>query len=131
MAISEDSNNSEIGTDKPSKEEQIVTTQEELEAFYLIKSILRESVDIGRIKYKDTVNYLGINLDGNVKKTICRLYLNSTKKSIGILDAKGKEAKTRISNLDEIYSVSQFLRDKVIYLNQDKSTDEFIQNEVL
>lgn len=131
IATSEDANNSEFGTDKPSKEEQIVTTQEELEAFYLIKSILRESVNIERIRYKDTVNYFGINLDGNVKKTICRLYLNSTKKSIGILDAEGKEAKTKIASLDEIYSLSQFLKDKVIYFTQGKSADESIQTEVI
>lgn len=131
MGTSEDANNSESEADKLSKQEQIVTTQEELEAFYLIKSILRESVDIERIRYKDTVNYFGINLDGNVKKTICRLYLNSHKKSIGILDAEGKEAKTKIANLDEIYSLSQFLKDKVIYLTQGKSADEFIPIEVI
>jgi predicted type IV restriction endonuclease len=131
IGTSEDVKNPEFGTDKLSKEEQIVTTQEELEAFYLVKSILRESVDLGRIRYKDTVNYFGINLDGNVKKTICRLYLNSTKKSIAILDAEGKEAKTKISNLDEIYSISQFLKDKVVYLTQGKSADEFIQIEVI
>jgi hypothetical protein len=38
IATSEDAHNSEFGTDKPSKEEQILTTQEELEAFYLIYS---------------------------------------------------------------------------------------------
>jgi hypothetical protein len=127
----EDTKHLESGTNNNPKEEQIITTQEELEAFYLVKYILRESVEIGRIRYKDTVNYFGINLDGNVKKTICRLYLNSTKKSIAILDAEGKEAKTKISNIDEIYSVSQFLKDKVVYLTQSKSTDESIQAQVI
>ncbi len=109
----------------------IETTQEELEAFYIVKSILRDSVDIKRIKYKDTISYFGINLDGKVTKTICRLYINSTKKSIAVLDAQGKEAKTKISNLDEIYSVSQFLKDKVISLTQSKSSDESIQAEIV
>jgi predicted type IV restriction endonuclease len=127
----ENTKNTETGTNNLPKEEQILTTQEELEAFYLVKSILRENIDIGRVKYKDTVNYFGINLDGNVKKTICRLYLNSTKKSIAVLDAQGKEAKTKISSLDEIYSVAQFLKDKVSSLTQGKSADEFIQTEVI
>lgn len=131
ITTSEDTKNIESGTNNFPKEDRVITTQEELEAFYLVKSILRESVDIGRIRYKDTVNYFGINLDGNVKKTICRLYLNSTKKSIAILDAEGKEAKTKISNLDEIYSVSQFLKDKVVYLTQGKSADESIKIEVI
>ena len=42
-----------------------------------------------------------------------------------------KEAKTKISNLDEIYSVSQFLKDKVISLTQSKSSDESIQSEIV
>lgn len=113
------------------KEEQIVTTQEELEAFYIVKSILRDSVDIKRIKYKDTISYFGINLDGKVKKTICRLYLNSPKKSIAVLDAQGKESKIKFSNLDEIYSIAQFIKDKVIFLTQGKSADESIQIEVI
>ena len=127
----DDSKNIKSETDNLPQEEQIVTTQEELEAFYIVKSILRDSVEIERIRYKDTLNYFGINLDGNVKKTICRLYLNSTKKSIAVLDATGKEAKTKISNLDEIYSVAQFLKDKVIFLTQGKSADNSIQTEVI
>jgi hypothetical protein len=113
------------------KEEQITTTQEELEAFYIVKSILRDSVDLKRIKYKDTISYFGINLDGKVTKTICRLYLNSAKKFIAVIDAEGKEAKTKIVSLDEIYSVSQFLKDKVTALIQGKAADESRQTEVI
>ncbi len=128
ITIPEDTKNLECGTNNLPREDQIVTTQEELEAFYLVKSILRESVDIRRVKYKDTVNYLGINLDDNVKKTICRLYLNSNKKSIAVLNMEGKEVKTKISTLDEIYSVTQFLRDKAISLTQSKCADEVYTN---
>jgi predicted type IV restriction endonuclease len=127
---SEDHKSPEFGTEKLLKEEQIITTQEELEAFYLIKSILRESIELERIKYKDTINYFGINLDGKVTKTICRLYLNSNKKSIVILDTQGKESKIKISNLDEIYSLAQFLKDKVISLTKSKSPNESMQIEV-
>lgn len=123
--------NTEDEPNNLSSGEQIVTTQEEMEAFYIVKSILRDSVDIQRIKYKDTISYFGINLDAKVTKTICRLYLNSPKKYIAVLDAGGKEAKTKISNLDEIYSVAQFLKDKVVYLTQGKSTDNSIQIEVI
>jgi hypothetical protein len=65
ITTSEDTKNLESGTNNLPKEDRVITTQEELEAFYLVKSILRGSVDIGRIRYKDTVNYFGINLDGN------------------------------------------------------------------
>ncbi len=114
----------EIETDPElsSSENGIVTTEEELEGFYIVKAILREVVDIRRIQYKDTKNYFGINLDGKVSKTLCRLWFNSSKKSIGILDAEGKEAKKPISSLDEIYSIAGILKDRAKYLTQNSST---------
>lgn len=94
------------------KDNEIVTTEEELEGFYVVKSILREVIDTRRIQYKDTKAYFGINLDSKVTKTICRLYFNSSKKAIGIIDAQGKEAKTNLSNIDEIYGLAAILKDK-------------------
>ncbi|MFM7790705.1 MAG: restriction endonuclease, partial [Microcystis panniformis] len=54
-------------------EDKINTTPEELEGFYIIKSILREEINTARIQFKDTRSYFGINLDGKVTKTVCRL----------------------------------------------------------
>jgi hypothetical protein len=103
-------------------EEGIVTTEEELEAFHIVKAILREVVDIGRIQHKDTRSYFGINLDGKVSKTICRLRFFPNKKSIAILDAEGKEAKKLISSLDEIYGVAGILKDRAKYLAKNETT---------
>lgn len=105
-----------------SSENEIVTTEEELEAFYIVKAILREVVNAGRVQYKDTKSYFGINLDGKVSKTICRLWLNSNKKTIAILDTEGKEAKKTISNLDEIYGLTEILKDRAKYFMQDNCT---------
>lgn len=96
----------------------IVTTEEELEAFHIIKAILREVVDIERIQYKDTKSYFGINLDGKGSKTVCRLRLFKNKKTIAILDAEGKEAKKPFSSLNEIYGVAGILKDRALYLSQ-------------
>lgn len=117
-------------TDTVSTENTIITTEEELEGFYIVKAILREVVDVGRIQYKDTKSYFGINLDGKVTNTICRLRF-STKKSIGILNAAGEEAKKELSRLDEIYGVAGILKDRVSYLTQNKYVDESTQAEVL
>lgn len=105
-----------------SDEEGIVTTEEELEAFHIVKAILREVVDIGRIQHKDTRSYFGVNLDGKVSKTICRLRFFLNKKSIAILDADGKEAKKHISSLDEIYGVAGILKDRAKYLAKNETT---------
>jgi hypothetical protein len=97
----------------------IVTTEEEMEAFYIVKSILRGVIDTTRIQHKDTKSYFGINLDGKVTKTICRIRLSDTKKYIGILDGEGKEAKTNLSSLDEIYGVAAILKDRAKYLTEE------------
>lgn len=64
------------------EEEAIETTQEEIDGFNIIKSILCETIDLEKIKFKDTVRYFNILLDGNVRKWICRLYCNSSNKYI-------------------------------------------------
>lgn len=104
-------------------EDKINTTPEELEGFYIIKSILREEINTARIQYKDTRSYFGINLDGKVTKTVCRLRFHEKtgKKSISIPDnvETGKEATTNIDSLDEIYGVAEFLKSRIRYLTQD------------
>ena len=105
-----------------SDDEGIVTTEEELEAFHIIKAILREVVDIERIQYKDTRQYFGVNLDGRVGKTICRLRFYPNKKSIAILDSDRKEAKKPITSLNEIYGVAEILKDRARYLAKHEPT---------
>jgi len=95
--------------DKPEKVSKIVTTEEEKEAFLIIKSILRQKVPVERIAMRDAQSYCAILLDDNRTKTICRLYFNGNKKRIGIIEGKGKEAKVDISTLDDVYSVSDGL----------------------
>lgn len=87
----------------------IVTTEDEMESFYIIKSILRQKVSAERIFYRDTQSYFNILLDDNVRKTICRLYLNGNKKQIGLFDENKKEYKTEIQALDDIYQFGDAL----------------------
>ena len=102
----------------------IVTTEEELEGFYIVKSILREVSDVSKMEFKDTKTYFGINLHGKVNKTICRLYFNSKKKYVGIIDANGQEVKKEIANLDGIYGVAEFIKSRVVYLTEGRYISE-------
>ena len=102
----------------------IITTEEELEGFYIVKAILREVADISKLQYKKTKNYLGINLDGKVSQTICRLRFNVKKKCVGIIDTNGKEVKQEIVTPDGIYGVAEFLKDRIIYLTEGKYIKE-------
>jgi len=97
----------------------IVTTEEEIEGFFIVKSILREAIDPKRITYRDALSYFAILLDDNNRKTICRLYLNS-KKYLAILDDNKKEIKYEINSLDDLYKHAGLLNEAVVKLEAAK-----------
>lgn len=88
---------------------RIDTTSEEMEGFFIVKSIVRTSVEPERIGHRDTQSYFGILLDDNNRKPVCRLHFNRTQKYLGILDSDKKEVRHPISKLDDIYSFSDAL----------------------
>ncbi len=89
---------------------KIVTTEEELEAFLIIKTILRQNVPVNRIHYRDNQSYFAILLDDNNRKPLCRLYFNSSKKYIGIFDELKKETKVELQTLDSIFELADTLK---------------------
>ncbi|MFZ4457053.1 MAG: type I restriction endonuclease [Bacteroidales bacterium] len=88
---------------------KIETTEEELEGFMIVKSILRQYVDVKRVTYRDAQSYFAILLDDNNRKPICRLYFNGSKKYFVTLDDSKKEIKTEILSLDDIFNFSEIL----------------------
>jgi hypothetical protein len=106
--------------EKPDKA-KVVTTEEELEGFMIVKTILRQKINSSRITYRDAQSYFAILLDDNNRKTICRLYLNSNKKYFVTLDEQKKEVKNEITSLDDIFKFSETLF-KIVE-NYDKSKE--------
>ncbi|WP_203563957.1 hypothetical protein [Deefgea sp. CFH1-16] len=99
-------------------ESLIVTTQEELEGFHIVKSILRTIIDSKRIIQRDTQSYFGVLLDDNNRKPLCRLHFNRNQKYIGIFDSEKNETRYSIESLDDIYTHSDKLISTVkIYEN--------------
>ncbi|MBQ2938455.1 MAG: type I restriction enzyme HsdR N-terminal domain-containing protein [Clostridia bacterium] len=93
-----------------SQEESIVTTNEELESYYIVKSILSEFISPNDIYYKDTYSYFGILYENKVTKWICRVYLKESVKFVIIPDKDKNEVKYEINEIIDIYK----LRDKLI-----------------
>lgn len=98
-----------VATAPKEPENKVETTVEELEAFMILKSILRQKVDIKRITYRDAVNYFSVNLDDNNRKLICRFYLNGSKKYLATVNEEKKEVKNELKSLDDIFSYSDLL----------------------
>ena len=95
------------------KEKDIMTTAEEMESFYVVKSILRKQVDPTRIVMRDTQSYCGILLDDNNRKPICRLHFNRTQKYLGLLNTDKTEERIPIQNINDIYQYSDRIRETV------------------
>jgi hypothetical protein len=86
---------------------RVVTTQEEIDGYNIIKAILRQTVDAKRIAMRDTVSYCGILLDDNNRKTICRLLFNNPENlSIVLFDADKKESKHPLADVDDLYKLA-------------------------
>ncbi|MEI3799695.1 MULTISPECIES: type I restriction endonuclease [unclassified Chitinophaga] len=94
-------------------EAKIVTTQEELDGYNIVKSILRKTVPIIKINYRDAQSYFAVLYDDNNRKPICRLYLNNNKKQIGLFKIDKTEIKKELTSLDDIFLHADHLIDTV------------------
>lgn len=103
----------EANTEQVQEDSKIVTTEEEIEAYYIVKSILRNHIQAERVTFRDAQSYFAIFCDDNNRKPICRLYFNTANKYIGIFDADKKETKHRIETLDDIYNHQEELINSV------------------
>ena len=102
-----------VGDEAPG---MIITTQDEMDAFLIIRAILREVVDVKRITMRDVRTYCGILLDDNNRKPICRLHFNGPQKYLGLLDHNRQEERVAISDLDEIYRYADCLNTGGFYV---------------
>ena len=84
-------------------EKGIVTTQEEMDAYNIVRSILRQYIDVKRIQYNDYKSYFTINLDGSTWWWICRLYLGKRKKQFCI--PKEKYTSNEWIEIESIYDL--------------------------
>lgn len=116
---------SEETSDKNSK---IVTTDEEIEGFNIVRAILRREFEISRIIARDTQSYFGILLDDNNRKPLCRLWFNSKQKYIGLFDEDKKETRHPIDSIDAIYNFSdQLIASTAMYKDEALQTKENTQ----
>ncbi|MBD5090053.1 MAG: endonuclease [Clostridiales bacterium] len=82
---------------------RIVTTEEELQAFYIIKGMFAGMCQLDDIVYRDTESYFGILYKNNNRKPICRLNLDTKKKQLLLPDENKKFTRYYIDTLDNLY----------------------------
>lgn len=95
------------------KTEEIETTQDELQGYYIVQAILAQTIDPNRVKIRDQKSYCGILLDDNNRKPICRFRFGPTQKFLILFEADKSEQKASLSNLTEIFTYANRLKETV------------------
>ena len=118
-------NSADLGDDTAEDAEVAVasdgidTTEEELDGYYVVKSILRETIDVSRIFIRDVRSYCGILLDDNNRQPLCRLHFNRSVKYVSFFP-EGKEEREKIGSVDDIYNYADKLKSTAAhYVSQD------------
>lgn len=87
---------------------EIVTTEEEIEGYMIVKAIGRETIGAERIIMRDAKSYCAVLVDNN-RKPLARLHFNRSVKYIGLFDGE-VEDRVAIDSLDQIYELSDRIR---------------------
>lgn len=89
---------------------KIHTLQEELEAFAVVKVLLKDVVPLDKITYKDTESYFGILYENNSWKWICRLKIETSKKSMFLPGDNKQVLKFPIESINDIFNYSEQIK---------------------
>lgn len=89
---------------------KIVTTEDEIEAYYIIRGLLAGIIPVEDIAHRDTESYFGILYKDNNRKPICRINLDTKNKQLLIPDENKKFERIYIESLNDIYKY----KDKLI-----------------
>ncbi|MBT2771856.1 type I restriction enzyme HsdR N-terminal domain-containing protein [Halomonas sp. ISL-60] len=90
-------------------EDEIVTTQEEIDGYNMVRAIVASAVAPERVYMRDAKSYCAILLDDNNRKPICRLHFNS--KTLKRLEIRqdDQQVKHDLATLTDIFSHSEAL----------------------
>lgn len=70
------------------KDTEVITTPEEIEAYTICKVVLKDSIPLDRLFYRDNRSYFNILLDDNIRRWILRVRFNSIGMKIELNDEK-------------------------------------------
>lgn len=88
---------------------KIITTPEEIQAFFIVRGLLVGTVAIEDIVYRDTESYFGILYKDNNRKPICRLNLDGKRMQILIPDENKKFDRFYLENINDLYGYKEKL----------------------
>lgn len=93
--------------DESTEKGKIITTEEELEGFYIVKAILHDIIPPENIVYRDSVTRFSIFYSKNKSVTICSLWFNSKQKKLGFQKGKGEIDFVPLNSVNDIWEHSE------------------------
>jgi hypothetical protein len=110
------SNPSDDEADGAANDEPVLTTEEEVAGYNIVRAIAAKAVDPKRIVMRDAKSYCAILLDDNNRKTIARLHFNSpTARYLGTFVGK-EETRHSLAEPVEIYRHDEAILTRVAEL---------------
>lgn len=104
------------------EDDGIVTTEEEIEAFHIVRALLLKSTDPGRVILKDTKSYCNVLFDKKTTQPICRFHFNTKQKYVSFFDQNKNEEKIPIEKLSDIYKYTDKLKAAIKCYDKDPSS---------
>ena len=83
----------------------VETTDEELQAYEIVKDIVKDVVDTERVIIRDNPTYCPVFLDSN-RRPLCRFFFDRQQKQIGLFDGSRYEGGALIATMYNIDSVN-------------------------
>lgn len=105
------------GTNDPAgdRDKAVVTTDEELEAFRVVRAIAAGVVPARRVFLRDAQSYCAVFLDDNNRKPIVRFYFDGRAKRLGVFDVNKDQTKVEIETVEAIYGFADAIRTTIAH----------------
>ncbi|TKA97412.1 restriction endonuclease [Cereibacter changlensis] len=82
----------------------VVTTEDELQAFMIVRAIAARLINVERITMRDAKSYCSVFVDDNNRKPVCRFHFNAKSvRYIGFFDTEKAEERLPIEKLSDIF----------------------------
>lgn len=107
--------------------DRIITTEEEIEGYFIIKTLLHGHLEGHELTYRDRVNYFAVLLDGKITKWVCRLYLSDRRKKI--VFPMGEQSDIQLDSIEDLYNHGEELRAAVALYLHPKAGEQPAQAE--
>ena len=96
----------------------IITTEEELQAFSIIRAICCAEVPVNDVTLRDAKSYCAILYQDNNRNPIARLYFDRRTPRIGIFDTERDQNYFDLDEIEDIYNYAELLQKRCRFLKE-------------